>query len=133
MSAPRNLHVPSIAIVVVGYVIGLLAYPVLPGPFLEERPSARVLVAFTLPTAALAVYALFRSLWMHDRVRTGNGAFEQTYHAIVLRAMLFITALHLLVMSELTGGRNAIGLQLSAGRVVVVLLGAALIAIGNLL
>jgi len=133
MSARRNLHAPSVAIVVLGYVIGLLAYPVLPGPFLDQRPSARLLVAFTLPTTALAIYALFRSLWLHDRIRTGNGAFESTYQAIVLRTLLFVLVLHGLVMMELTGTSDAIGLQVSAGRTVVVIFGIVLIAIGNLL
>lgn len=79
------------------------------------------------------IHTLFRSLWMHDRVRSGNGAFESTYHAIVLRVLLFVLVLHVLVMIELTGARDAVGLGLSAGRAVVVLLGLALVAIGNLL
>ena len=133
MSPRRNLHTPSIAVVSVGYIIGVIAYPVLPGTFLVEQPSARALVAFTLPTTALALYAVFHSLWAHDRVRTGNGAFESTYQAIVLRTLLFVVALHALVMTELTGVTDRIGLQLHAGRTVVVLLGIALIAIGNLL
>jgi uncharacterized membrane protein len=70
---------------------------------------------------------------MHDRVRSGNGAFEATYQAIVFRALLFVLALHVLVMIELTGVLNAIGIRVSSGRLVVVLLGLALVAIGNLL
>jgi uncharacterized membrane protein len=133
MSARHTLHVPSIVIVVLGYVIGLIAYPVLPGPFLDQRPSARLLVAFTLPTTALVIYGLFRSLWGHDRVRTGNGAFESTYQAIVLRTLLFVLALHGLVMLQLTGTSGTVGLQGSAGRTVVVIFGIALMAVGNLL
>jgi uncharacterized membrane protein len=116
MSARRSLHTPSIAVVIVAYIIGLAAYPALPGMFLAERPSARMLVAFT-----------------HDRVRTGNGAFESTYQAIVLRTLLFVVALHALVMMELTSLTDRIGLQVHAGRTVVVLFGIVLIAIGNLL
>jgi hypothetical protein len=123
----------AIAVLVMGYVIGLLAYPNLPGPFLDEKTSARIMVAFTLPTTALVIYALFRSLWRHDRVRSGNGAFELTYHAIVLRTLLFVVALHSLVMIVLTGAMDAVGLRLSADRAVVVLFGAVLVAIGNLL
>ena len=133
MSARRHLHTPSIAVVIAGYLIGLAAYPVLPGPFLDERPSARLLVAFTLPTTALAIYALFRSLWAHDRIRSGNGAFEATYQAIVLRALLFVVVLQGLVMMELTRLSARIGLGVSASRIVVVLFGIALITIGNLL
>jgi uncharacterized protein YhhL (DUF1145 family) len=68
-----------------------------------------------------------------DRVRTGNGAFESTYHAIVLRTTLFVVALHTLVMLDLTRALADVGLQPSAGRVVVVLFGILLLAVGNLL
>jgi uncharacterized membrane protein len=133
MTVKRHIDARSIAVLVMGYLAGLIAYPKLPGPFLDQAPSARILVAFTLPTTALVIYALFRSLWMHDRVRSGNGAFESTYHAIVLRALLFVLALHVLVMIELTDAMDAVGLRMSAGRAVVVLLGVVLVAIGNLL
>jgi uncharacterized membrane protein len=133
MAVKRHIHTGSIAALVMGYLVGLVAYPQLPGPFLDHRPSARILVAFTLPTTALVIYTLFRSLWMHDRIRSGNGAFESTYHAIVLWVLLFVLALHGLVMIELTGGMDAVGLRISAGRAVIVLFGVALVAIGNLL
>src|SRR5205814_2558504 len=133
MALTRHIQARAIAVLVMGYLGGLIAYPKLPGPFLEHTPSARILVAFTLPTAALVIYTLFRSLWLHDRIRSGNGAFEFTYHAIVLRAVLFVVALHVLVMIELTGATKAVGLHLPAGRAVVVLLGVMLVAIGNLL
>lgn len=123
----------ALAVVAAGYLASVAAYPYLRGPFLEEEPAARILVAFTLPTTALVIYSLFRSLWSHDRIRSGNGAFELTYHAIVLRALLFVVALHLLVMVELTGAMDAAGVHVSAGRAVVVLFGVVLIGIGNLL
>ena len=129
----RSIQLRAAGLLGAGYAAGLLAYPYLPGPFLAAKPSARVLVAFTLPTTALAVYALFRSLWRHDRVRSGNGAFESTYHAIVLYAVLFIVLLHALTMSALTGALAAAGINVSAGRAVVVLLGLVLMTVGNLL
>src|SRR5437588_1534282 len=113
MAAARRLHAPAIAVVAAGFLAGGIAYPRLPGPFFDAAPIARVLVAFTLPVTALVVYLLFRSLWTHDRLRTGNGAFESAYHAIVLQALLFIVALHALVMIELTGGVDAIGVRIS--------------------
>src|SRR4029450_7784803 len=76
---------------------------------------------------------LFRNLWQHDRIRSGNGAFESTYHAIVLRVLLFVLVLHTLVMIVLTGAIDADGLRSAASRAVVVLLGVVLIMIGNLL
>jgi uncharacterized membrane protein len=133
MAVKPHIQTRAIVVLAIGYLAGLIAYPGLPGPFLHQKTSARILVAFTLPTTALVIYILFRSLWMHDRVRSGNGAFESTYHAIVLRALLFVLALHVLVMVELTGAMDTIGLRLSAGRAVVVLLGIVLVAIGNLL
>jgi len=133
MTSQQSLQVRAFAVLAMGYLVSLLAYPKLPGPFLEQKVSARILVAFTLPTTALIIYALFRSLWTHDRIRTGNGAFEFTYHTIVLRVLLFVVALHGLVMMGLTGAMNALGFRLSAGRAVVVLLGVVLVAIGNLL
>ena len=133
MALKPRIDARAIAVVAAGYLVGLVAYPRLPGPFLDQRISARILVAFTLPTTALVIYSLFRSLWIHDRIRSGNGAFESTYRAIVLRALLFVLALHVLVMMQLTGAMDAGGLRLPAGRAVVVLFGMVLVAIGNLL
>jgi len=127
---PRAL---AVAVLVTGYLVGLVAYPRPLVQFLEAAPTARVLVAFTLPTTALVIDMLFRSLWVHDRVRGDNGAFEATYHAIILRVLLFVVALHVVVMIQLTGAADTLGLRLSAGRTVVVMLGAGMVAIGNLL
>jgi SdpI/YfhL protein family len=133
MAATRPVHLRAAVVLGAGYLAGLLAYPYLPGPFLASRMSARILVAFTLPTTALAIYALFRSLWTHDRVRSGNGAFESAYHAIVLHTVRFVVLLHVLTMGMLTGALAGIGVEFSAGRAVVVLLGVLLILVGNLL
>jgi SdpI/YfhL protein family len=133
MALRRDIQARAIAVLFVGYLVGFTAFPYLRGTFLEEKLSARIMVAFTLPTTALVIYGLFRSLWKHDRVRTGNGAFEITYHAIVLRVLLFVLVLHTLVMVVLTGAIDADGLRSSASRAVVVLLGVVLIMIGNLL
>jgi SdpI/YfhL protein family len=133
MTLRRDIQARAIAVLVVGYLFGLIAFPYLSGAFLEKRLSARIMVAFTLPTTAMVIYGLFRSLWKHDRVRTGNGTFEVTYHAIVLRVLLFVVVLHTLVMIVLTGAIEADSLRSSASRAVVVLLGVVLIMIGNLL
>jgi uncharacterized membrane protein len=133
MTPRRNVHARSIAVIMTAYLVSLIAYPNLPGPFLDRALFARWLVAFTLPTTALVIDRLFRSLWMHDRIRSGNGAFEATYQTIVFRVLLFVLALHVLVMAELTDMLNAIGIRMPSGRLVVVLLGLVLVAIGNLL
>jgi immunity protein, SdpI family len=133
MTGTRRARAREIAVLATGYLAGLLAYPLLPGAFLAERPSMRIMVAFTLPTTALVIYGLFRSLWTHDRVRTGNGAFRATYESIVFRALLFVVALHVIVMIELTDVMDAAGIRTVAGRMVIVLLGLTFMAIGNLL
>ncbi len=73
MAVKRHIHARAISVLVLGYLVGLVAFPKLPGPFLDVKLSARILVAFTLPTTALVIYTLFRSLWVHDRIR-GSGA-----------------------------------------------------------
>lgn len=133
MAPKRRIQARAIAVLAAGFLAGLAAYPKLPGPFLAQHLSSRIMVAFTLPTTALVIYTLFRSLWAHDRVRSGNGAFESTYHAIVFRVLLFVVALQTLVMIELTGAMDVVGLRLPSPRVVVVLFGLVMIAIGNLL
>jgi hypothetical protein len=130
MSVKRNIHARSIAVLAIGYIAGLVAYPKLPGPFLQQRLFDHLLVAFGLPTTALVIYTLFRSLWTHDRVRSGNGAFAATYDAIVFRFLLFIVALHGLVMAELVGVYVP---HTWAMRAVVVMLGLTFVAVGNLL
>ena len=60
MKTPKKYtQARAFAVLATGYLAGVLAYPYLPGPFLEQRPSARILVAFTLPTTALVIYSLF--------------------------------------------------------------------------
>jgi uncharacterized membrane protein len=96
-------------------------------------PGTRAQIAFSLPTAIVVIYLIFRSLWRHDRIRTGNGAFEATYHAIVFRTMLFVFAMHALLMLALTDVMDVAGSHTWGKRVVVVMLGVTIIAIGNLL
>ena len=130
MAARRSIDVRSIAVIAIGFIAGLAALPRLPGEFLQQALFARGLVAFGLPVTALAIHALFRSLWTHDRVRSGNGAFEATYTAIVFRVIVFVVALHGLVMAELV---TEFVPKIWAMRAVVVLLGLTFVAIGNLL
>ena len=130
MSERQRIDVRSVAVIAAGYFAGLAAWPRLPGPFLDQALFARGLVAFGLPTTALVIYTLLRSLWTHDRVRSGNGAFEATYSAIVFCLVLFVVALHTLVMAELVGVYMP---KVWAMRAVVVLLGLTFVAVGNLL
>ena len=123
----------SIALIALSYIVGALAYVRLHGPFLDEMPSSRWLIAFVLPTATLVIAVIFRSLWRHDRIRSGNGAFEATYQAIVFRALLFVCALHVVVMVLVTDVMDVMGIRTWGGRSVLVMLGLTISAIGNLL
>jgi hypothetical protein len=48
MPVKRQIDARAIAVLVTGYLVGLIAYPRLSSPFLDETISARFLVAFTL-------------------------------------------------------------------------------------
>jgi immunity protein, SdpI family len=129
----RFMHLPSIAVIALGYLVGLAAYPYIPGNAIDQMQGARAQIAFSLPTATLVIYVLFRSLWFHDRVRTGNGAFEATYQAIVFRVLLFVFAMNALLMIALTDVMDVIGSHTWGKRVVVIMLGLTFVAVGNLL
>jgi len=133
MMTSRFLHIRSIVVIALGYLVGIASYPFIPGVALDEMRGGRAQVAFSLPTTILVIYLLFRSLWRHDRVRTGNGAFEATYHAIVFRVMLFVFAMNALLMIALTDAMDVIGSHIWGKRVVVVMLGLTFVAVGNLL
>jgi hypothetical protein len=133
MASTRAHHTASLVILVLGFVIGVPAFITPTGAFLEAELFPRFLVAFGLPLTAATIYLLFRSLWVHDRVRTGNGAFEATYQAIVFRVLLFVVAMHSLLVVALTDTMNVIGSHTWGKRVVVVMFGLTFVAVGNLL
>jgi uncharacterized membrane protein len=133
MTTKRKIHGGEIAVIVLGYLVGLAAYPFIPGQAIDQLRGARAQIAFSLPTAVLVIFLIFRSLWRHDRIRTGNGAFEATYDAIVFRSMLFVFAMNALLMLALTDVMDVVGTHAWGKRVVVAMLGITIIAIGNLL
>jgi hypothetical protein len=133
MAAKRNVHVGPIVVIVLSFLIGVAAYPNIPGAAIDQLRFIREEIAFALPAAVLVIYLIFRSLWRHDRIRTGNGAFEATYHAIVFRTMVFVFAMHTLLMIALTDAMDVLGTRTWGKRVVVVMLGLTFMAIGNLL
>jgi uncharacterized membrane protein len=133
MTTRRRSQIGPIAVIVLAYLVGIAAYPNIPGNAIDQMTGARAQIAFSLPTTILIIYLIFRSLWRHDRIRTGNGAFEATYHAIVFRTMLFVFAMDALLMLALTDVMDVVGTHVWGKRVVVVLLGLTIIAIGNLI
>lgn len=110
------------------YVISGAAYLRLPPATFD-----RAFIAFLLPTAASTIYVLMRLLAAHDHVRRGNGVSARIYNAIVFRILLFITALHGTILVGLLGRGAIARTGPIVPRLAPVLLGAGLMAIGNLL
>src|ERR1041385_5034280 len=133
MAGKHNPNVAPLVVIAFSFLVGLLAYPGIPGNAIDQMRGARFEIAFALPIAVLLLHLIFRSLWRHDRIRTGNGAFEVTYQAIVFRTMVFVFAMHALLMLALTDVMDVLGTHTWGKRVVVVMLGLAIMAIGNLL
>lgn len=121
------------ATIAVGYAASLVRYSRLPGPYLTDAQTPAItapLIALALPTTAAMIRALLHRLWLRDPARRADPGPDAAYHAIVFRITVLVVALHVLVLANLTG----VGvLRPSAGRMVLVLIGIALMSIGNLL
>ncbi len=87
------------------------------------------LVAFTLPAAAAVIYAALRPLWAGPGHAAGCEP-ARTYRGIALRAVLFVLAMQVLIVLNLSGAE---WLRRAAPRLVVVLFGVFLAAVGNAL
>ena len=121
------------AVIAFGYIASISAYSQLPGPYLVADPRllfARPMIAFLMPTMAALTYLLLRSLWVRDPIRDREETFEATYDAILLRIILFVIILHVIVLAGMVGLLHA---RTFAPRIVVMLLGLLLVAVGNLL
>lgn len=93
--------VPGVTIGV-GYLASLVMYPDLPGPLLQSSlPPAlvRPLVAFALPTAATVTYLILRRLSGEPPAeRVIDAESEAAHRGIAVRLVVFIMALHVLVL-----------------------------------
>lgn len=120
-------------VIAAAYVVSIALYSRLPGPYLSvdpQFPFARPMIAFMLPTAAAVTYVLLGSLWIRDRTRGSDPIVDTTYKAIIFQVLLFLTALHTLLLTNLIG---VSWIRAWAGRGVLVLLGLLLMGVGNLL
>lgn len=89
------------------------------------------LIAFALPTAATVTYLILRRLWAEPTVEGGiTTESEAAHRAIAVRVVLFIMALHALVLLNLS---DVQWIRAWGPRLVLVLFGGVFIAIGNLL
>jgi uncharacterized protein YhhL (DUF1145 family) len=122
------------AVIGVGYLAGLAAYAYLPaGPSYQvwTSPTARPLLAFLLPTAALLISVLIRRVWVRDLVRDRDEPFEPTYESILFALITFVAAIHVMVMATLTGALPPARPWLV--RATMVLFGLTVARVGNLL
>jgi uncharacterized membrane protein len=128
---PQRIEARLLVPIVVGYVAGLMAYPRLPDAL--DVPSLvplRPFTAFMLPTATAITIALIHLVWARDLVRTDDETAAAACRAIGFRLTMFVMAIHILAMANLGG---AVWLRPWAPRMVIVLFGALLIGVGNLL
>lgn len=128
----------SLIVVGAGYLVGLFAYFRLPAgpayaaePEFWSLPSARLLLAFLLPTTAAAIHMLIRSIWARDPVRDRDEPFEPTYDAILFAVVTFIIVIHVMVVGMLTGAIPPVRNGLV--RATIVLFGLLIVRVGNLL
>ena len=112
-------------VVASGYAASIAAYSKLPGPY-------QLSIAFLLPTTAALIYALVRRVWERDLVRDRDEAFEPSYGAIVFAVVLFVIAIHVMVLAALTGAVPAQRVWLVL-RTTIVLVGLLVARVGNLL
>jgi uncharacterized membrane protein len=124
-----------VALVAVAYLTSAALYFRMPEPYCGpgcDMAFARLLIAFVLPTALALVSGLLNLLWTRDPIRDRDAHMDATYHAIIGTVSFLILGVHLAVLFAL-----ASQLQLNVVRFVAhavpVMLGLALIVIGNLL
>jgi uncharacterized membrane protein len=117
--------------IALGYGVSIALYSKLPAAL--DAPSfvpLRPFTAFMLPTATAITIALMQMVWSRDSVRTLDAPATDACRAIGYALTLFVMAIHILAMVNLAGGT---WIRPWAPRLVVILFGALLIGVGNLL
>jgi uncharacterized membrane protein len=136
----RSPRAPHNLVILAGYGLGAAALSVgLPeqippfptGSSGDAAPFGALMVAFLLPTAVALTDVMLRDLCMNYPMQeAGSRDVLPIYDAIMLRFALFVMGVHATVLFGLLGllsGRDW------AGQIVPVMLGLAMISIGNLL
>jgi hypothetical protein len=126
-------QVPHLAVLAFGFVVSLLVYSRVFGPYLTwdgEPTSARILTLFLLPLTASTIYFLIGSLRSPRRSAPSDPAANAAIDSIVLSILLFLISVHVIVLAVLL---RVEAVEFWASRGVVVLVGVTLIAVGNLL
>jgi uncharacterized membrane protein len=89
--------------------------------------SSRVVGAFAMPLVMVGVYAMMRFLPLVDPRRENYEKFQGTYEGLILTIMVFLLAIHIIVL------RSAMGHPVAMQKVMPLSMGMLFIAIGNLL
>jgi SdpI/YhfL family protein len=132
----RSVHFRKRAIIAVGYLLGAIAlYGGLPEygapPGADTISMNAMMLAFLLPTAAAVSDALLRRLLLEHPVRETDATHViAVYDAIILRFIIFVVAVHAIVLLALAG---MLAGRAWAAHIVPLMLGLTMIGIGNLL
>ena len=51
----RFPHLPSLVVIALGYLVGIVSYPYIPGAAMDQMRGARAQIAFSLPTTILVI------------------------------------------------------------------------------
>jgi uncharacterized membrane protein len=121
----------AIAVVGWGYLTGLAFLPWLPGPYWPpDRSGSAALLAFALPTTAAAIGLLLERLWRSHKTATSGPNENAVFAAIVLRIVVFVIGVHMVLLVALA---DVLPPRVDGGRLVLLLLGVAIVLIGDLL
>src|SRR5262249_12671108 len=93
----------TMAVIAVSWAASAAVYPKVPEPHWgidshQTKSPGRVMIAFLLPAAAGMTYAFLSLISKRDSVRERSASFEATFWGLVFRIVLFIVALHAVVL-----------------------------------
>jgi uncharacterized membrane protein len=123
-------------LIAVAYGLGVILFLNLPAIWLPGRhfplwSFPRISTAFTLPTAALVIALIFKSLAKRDPLRRNYEKFRLTYELCLDLAVVLAIGTHLLILSKLMIYQGMVGRWITY--VPTSLMGIILVLVGNVL
>jgi uncharacterized membrane protein len=123
-------------LIAVDYGLGVILFFNLPAIWLPGKhfplwSFPRVATAFTLPTAALVIVLIFKSLARRDPLRRNYERFRLTYELCLDLAVALAIGTHLLILSQLMIYQGMVGRWITY--VPTSLVGVILVLVGNVL